>query len=157
MYLTRQVASKAQQPGEQPGAGPHPRAGRHWHGGGSDHRDRSANSHRHHAPRENTDGKQETGEPGRFAVPAQAGGALFPPFLPSPLPPASVRRGARMTSPALAQVPVLVDDRPGPSAATRTLDAELLDRATHHAGDQVGDHPGDADKVVRLLRKDDAA
>jgi hypothetical protein len=35
-----------------------------------------------------------------------------------------------MTSPALAQVPVLVDDRPGPSAGTRTLDAELLDRAT---------------------------
>ena len=35
-----------------------------------------------------------------------------------------------MTSPALAQVPVLVDDRPGPSAVTRTLDAELLDRAT---------------------------
>ena len=30
-------------------------------------------------------------------------------------------------------------------------------RATHHAGDQAGDHPGDADKVVRLLRKDDAA
>jgi hypothetical protein len=35
-----------------------------------------------------------------------------------------------MTSPALAQVPVLVDDRPGSSAGTRTLDAELLDRAT---------------------------
>jgi hypothetical protein len=35
-----------------------------------------------------------------------------------------------MTSPALAQVPVLIDDRPGPSAGTRTLDAELLDRAT---------------------------
>jgi len=35
-----------------------------------------------------------------------------------------------MSSPALAQVPVLVDDRPGPSAGTRTLDAELLDRAT---------------------------
>jgi hypothetical protein len=35
-----------------------------------------------------------------------------------------------MTSPALAQVPVLVDDRPGPSAATRTLGTELLDRAT---------------------------
>jgi hypothetical protein len=34
-----------------------------------------------------------------------------------------------MTSPALAQVPVLVDDRPGPNAGTRTLDAELLDRA----------------------------
>jgi hypothetical protein len=35
-----------------------------------------------------------------------------------------------MTSPALAQVPVLVDDRPRPCAGTRTLDAELLDRAT---------------------------
>jgi hypothetical protein len=35
-----------------------------------------------------------------------------------------------MSSPALAQVPVLVDDRPGPSAGTRTLDAELLDRVT---------------------------
>jgi hypothetical protein len=35
-----------------------------------------------------------------------------------------------VTSPALAQVPVLVDDRTGQSAGTRTLDAELLDRAT---------------------------
>jgi hypothetical protein len=35
-----------------------------------------------------------------------------------------------MTSPALAQAPVLVDDRPRPGASTRTLDAELLDRAT---------------------------
>jgi hypothetical protein len=35
-----------------------------------------------------------------------------------------------MTSPALAQVPVLIDNRQGPSAGTRTLDAELLDRAT---------------------------
>ena len=34
-----------------------------------------------------------------------------------------------MTGPALAQVPVLIDDRPGSSAGTRTLDAELLDRA----------------------------
>ena len=52
------------------------------------------------------------------------------PSPPPPMPPASVQRGARMTSPALAQVPVLVDNRPGPSAGTRTLDAELLDRAT---------------------------
>src|SRR5690348_13663383 len=129
MHLTRQVAGKARRH-EQPGAGPHPCAGRHWHGGESDHRDRPANSHRHHAPRENTDGKQETGEPGRFAGPARAGGALLPPLLPPPLPPTSVRPGPRMTSPALAQVPVLVDNRPGPSAVTRTLDAELLDRAT---------------------------
>ena len=35
-----------------------------------------------------------------------------------------------MSSPALALAPVLVDDRPGPGASTRTLDAELLDRAT---------------------------
>jgi hypothetical protein len=35
-----------------------------------------------------------------------------------------------MTSPALAQTPVLVDHRPHPGAASRTLDAELLDRAT---------------------------
>jgi hypothetical protein len=33
-----------------------------------------------------------------------------------------------MTSPALAQAPVLVDDRPG--SATQTLDVELLERAT---------------------------
>ncbi len=35
-----------------------------------------------------------------------------------------------MSSPALALAPVLVDDRPRPGASTRTLDAELLDRAT---------------------------
>jgi hypothetical protein len=35
-----------------------------------------------------------------------------------------------VTSPALAQVPVLVDDRSGAGAATSGLDAELLDRAT---------------------------
>ena len=35
-----------------------------------------------------------------------------------------------MSSPALAQAPVLVDDRPRPGASTRTLDAELLERAT---------------------------
>jgi hypothetical protein len=35
-----------------------------------------------------------------------------------------------MTSPALAQIPVLVDDRTGAGVATSGLDAELLDRAT---------------------------
>jgi Replication initiator protein, pSAM2 len=35
-----------------------------------------------------------------------------------------------MTSPALAQAPVLVDDHPRPGARTRTLNAELLGRAT---------------------------
>jgi Replication initiator protein, pSAM2 len=35
-----------------------------------------------------------------------------------------------VTTPALASVPVLVDDRPRPGAGTRTLDAELLERAT---------------------------
>jgi hypothetical protein len=34
-----------------------------------------------------------------------------------------------MTSPTLAQVPVLLDDRPRPGVGTRTLDAELLERA----------------------------
>ena len=34
-----------------------------------------------------------------------------------------------MSTPALAQAPVLVDDHPRPGASTRTLDAELLDRA----------------------------
>ena len=38
MHVTRQAASKAQ-PHEQPGAGPHPRANHHWHGGGSEHWD----------------------------------------------------------------------------------------------------------------------
>jgi hypothetical protein len=35
-----------------------------------------------------------------------------------------------MSSPALALIPVLVDDRTGAGASTRTLDAELLERAT---------------------------
>jgi hypothetical protein len=35
-----------------------------------------------------------------------------------------------MTSPVLAQAPVLVDNHPRPGASTQTLDAELLDRAT---------------------------
>ena len=34
-----------------------------------------------------------------------------------------------MSTPALASIPVLVDDRRGPGSGTRTLDAELLDRA----------------------------
>jgi hypothetical protein len=36
-------------------------------------------SHRHHAPRENTDGKQESGEVGRFAGPlGWPGASRFP-------------------------------------------------------------------------------
>src|SRR5262249_14483705 len=41
-----------------------------------------------------------------------------------------------MKTPALASVPVLVDDRPKPESSTRSLDGELLQRATrddyHH-------------------------
>ena len=40
-HLTPPAASKARRH-EQPGAGPHPRAARQWHGGGSDHRDSPA-------------------------------------------------------------------------------------------------------------------
>src|SRR6516165_537653 len=35
-----------------------------------------------------------------------------------------------MSTPALALAPVLVDDRTGAGASTRTLDAELLERAS---------------------------
>src|SRR5215469_10757389 len=40
--------------------------------------------------------------------------------------------GPRMSSPTLDLSPVLVDDRSRPAASTRTLDAELLERATRH-------------------------
>ena len=35
-------------------------------------------SHRNHASRENTDGKKESGEPGRFAAHQRPGAPLFP-------------------------------------------------------------------------------
>src|SRR6516164_9940990 len=41
-----------------------------------------------------------------------------------------------MTAPALALAPVLVDTQPGTGASTRTLEAELLERATRDDYDQ---------------------
>ncbi len=58
------------------------------------------------------------------------GAPLLPPLLPPAPPPASTGQGPPMSTPALALAPVLVDDRPRPGAGTRTLDAELLERAT---------------------------
>jgi hypothetical protein len=55
-----------------------------------------------------------------------------------------------MTSPALAQAPVLVDDRPG--AATRTLDAELLERASGDDYQQWLSTALTADGCVRPIR-----
>jgi hypothetical protein len=57
-----------------------------------------------------------------------------------------------MTSPALAQVPVLVDDHPRPGASTRTLDAELLERATRHDYQQWISTALAADGCVRPIR-----
>jgi hypothetical protein len=48
--------------------------------------------HRHHAVRENTDGKQESGEPGRFAGIQWPGALFFPLSFPPRRLPAS-RRG----------------------------------------------------------------
>src|SRR5437867_10421496 len=68
--------------------------------------------HRHHTLCETTDGKRE--DPGRGRLRARHGlGA--PPF-PPPSRPGAARasgQGPRMSIPALAQAPVLVDDRPG--------------------------------------------
>jgi hypothetical protein len=41
-----------------------------------------------------------------------------------------------MTAPALALAPVLIDTQTGTGASTRTLEAELLDRATRDDYDQ---------------------
>jgi hypothetical protein len=46
--------------------------------GGSDHRDRPANNHRHHVPRENTDGNWRTGNRGASRVLQWPGVPCFP-------------------------------------------------------------------------------
>ncbi len=57
-----------------------------------------------------------------------------------------------MTSPALALTPVLVDDRTGAGANTRTLDAELLERATRDDYQQWLSTALAADGCVRPIR-----
>src|SRR5262249_28497266 len=62
-------------------------------------------------------------------------GRMPPAPLPPLLPPCHLVlparcRGLRMSPPVLALGPVLIDDRPRSGTGTRTLDAELLDRAT---------------------------
>jgi hypothetical protein len=57
-----------------------------------------------------------------------------------------------MTSPALAQVPVLVDDHPRPGAATQTLAAELLERAARDDYQQWLSTALAADGCVRPIR-----
>ena len=65
-----------------------------------------------------------------------------------------------MTTPALASAPVLVDDWPRPGAGTRTLDAELLDRAArddyqHWLSTALA--AGGCVRPIRLRREGDAA
>ena len=55
---------------------------------------------------------------------------LILPGRPTPLTRQAVTEPGSMSAPALALAPVLIDHRTGAGASTRTLDAELLDRAT---------------------------
>jgi hypothetical protein len=57
-----------------------------------------------------------------------------------------------MSTPALAQAPVLVDGPPRPGAATRTLDAELLDRAARDDYQQWLSTALAADGCIRPIR-----
>src|SRR5262249_50305059 len=125
-HLTVPAASKTRRH-EQPGVGPSPRAAQRWHGGRSDHRDRQP--HRPPQSRFVSEHGWKAGGSGRGGShgPPWAGGVSFPPPSRSRLAQRS-DQGPDMSIPALAQVPVLVDDQTG--TGTQTLDAELLERTS---------------------------